>query len=68
MLSNLASRFQGSDAQSQALQALTSMVRLQAAVMSYADVFLLLTAIFIVIAAFGFLMKRPQPAGAAAGH
>jgi DHA2 family multidrug resistance protein len=68
MLSTLASRFQGSDAQSQALQALTSMVRMQAAVMSYADVFLLLTAIFIVIAAFGLLMKRPQPVAAAAGH
>jgi MFS transporter, DHA2 family, multidrug resistance protein len=68
MLSNLASRFQGSDAQSQALQALTGMVRMQAAVMSYADVFLLLTVIFIVIAAFGLLMKRPKPVGAAAGH
>jgi MFS transporter, DHA2 family, multidrug resistance protein len=68
MLSNLASRFQGSDAQSQALQALTSMVRMQAAVMSYADVFLLLTVIFVIIAAFGLLMKRPKPVGAAAGH
>jgi MFS transporter, DHA2 family, multidrug resistance protein len=68
MLSNLASRFQGSDAQSQALQALTAMVRMQAAVMSYADVFLLLTVIFVVIAAFGLLMKRPKPVGAAAGH
>jgi MFS transporter, DHA2 family, multidrug resistance protein len=68
MLSNLASRFQGSDAQSQALQALNSIVRMQAAVMSYADVFLLLTAIFIIIAAFGLLMKRPKPVGAAAGH
>jgi MFS transporter, DHA2 family, multidrug resistance protein len=68
MLSNLASRFQGSDAQSQALQALTAMVRMQAAVMSYADVFLLLTVTFVAIAAFGLLMKRPQPAGAAAGH
>jgi MFS transporter, DHA2 family, multidrug resistance protein len=68
MLSKLASRFQGSDAQSQALQALTGMVRMQAAVMSYADVFLLLTVIFIAIAAFGLLMKRPQPVGAAAGH
>jgi MFS transporter, DHA2 family, multidrug resistance protein len=42
---------------------------LQAAVMSYADVFLLLTVIFLAIAAFGLLMKRPQqPAGAGAGH
>jgi MFS transporter, DHA2 family, multidrug resistance protein len=67
MLSNLAQRFSGSDAQSQALAELMAMVRLQAAVMSYADVFLLLTVIFLAIAAFGLLMKRPQkPAGA--GH
>ena len=30
------------------------MVRLQAAVMSYADVFLMLTVLFLVLAAFGF--------------
>ncbi len=69
LLARLAARFQGSDAQQQALAALNAMVRLQAAVMSYADVFLLLTVLFLVLAAFGFLMKRPQaPAGAAAGH
>jgi hypothetical protein len=29
----------------------------------------MLTVLFLVLAAFGFLMKRPQaPAGAAAGH
>jgi DHA2 family multidrug resistance protein len=67
-LSNLATRFQGSDAQTQALKALMSIVRLQAAVMSYADVFLLLTVIFVIVAAFGLVMKRPAPAGAAAGH
>src|SRR6204780_4061364 len=61
-LSNLASRFQGSDAQSQALQALFNMVRLQAAVMSYADVFLMMTVLFLVLAAFGLLMKRPKAA------
>jgi len=65
-LSNLATRFQGSDAQTQALKALTAMVRLQAEVMSYADVFLLLTALFVAIAAFGLFMKRPQPTAAAA--
>ena len=66
-LSNLASRFQGSDAQSQALAALNAMVRLQAAVMSYADVFVLLTVLFVAIAALGLFMKRPQPQAAAAG-
>jgi DHA2 family multidrug resistance protein len=64
-LSNLASRFQGSDAQSQALQALFNMVRLQAAVMSYADVFLMMTVLFLALAAFGLLMKRPQAVAAA---
>jgi len=67
-LANLAARFQGSDAQAQALKALTAMVRLQAEVMSYADVFLLLTALFVAIAALGLLMKRPPPAAAAAAH
>ncbi len=68
-LANLAKRFQGSDAQAQALKALMGIVRLQAAVMSYADVFLLLTVLFLGLAALGILMKRPQPpAGAAAGH
>ena len=68
-LSNLATQFQGSDAQMQALKALTAMVRLQAEVMSYADVFLLLTVLFVAIAAFGLFMKRPPSvAAAAAGH
>ncbi len=45
------------------------MVRLQAAVMSYADVFLMLTILFLVLAAFGLLMKRPvAAAGAGGGH
>ena len=68
-LANLATRFQGADAQAQALKAVTAMVRLQAAVMSYADVFLMLTVLFFSLAALGLLMKRPQPAaGAAGGH
>ena len=68
-LANLAKRFQGSDAQAQALKELMGLVRLQAAVMSYADVFLLLTVLFLGLAALGILMKRPQaPAGAGAGH
>ncbi len=68
-LKNLAARFQGSDAQAQALQELFNMVRLQAEVMSYADVFLMLTILFLGVAAFGIVMKRPQmQAGAAGGH
>ena len=69
LLSRLATRFQGSDARIQALAEMMKIVRLQAAVMSYADVFLLLTVLFLVLAAFGLLMKRPQAAvGAAAEH
>jgi MFS transporter, DHA2 family, multidrug resistance protein len=69
MLSQLAARFPGSDARAQALAEMMKMVRLQAAVMSYADVFLLLTVLFLALAAVGLFMKRPQaPAGAAAGH
>jgi DHA2 family multidrug resistance protein len=66
-LSNLASRFQGSDAQAMALKQLMGMVRKQAAVMSFADVFLMLTVLFLVLAAFGVIMKKPAPAGAGAG-
>jgi DHA2 family multidrug resistance protein len=68
-LANLAARFQGSDAQSKALQQMMAMVRMQAAVMSYADVFLMMTVLFLGLAAFGLLMKRPQaPARSGAGH
>ncbi len=66
-LAKFAERFQGSDAHSQALAKMMSMVRLQAAVLSYADVFLMLTILFLALAAFGLLMKRPQPQ-AGAGH
>jgi len=68
-LTDLAARFQGSDAKSQALKEMMGMVRLQAAVMSYADLFLMMTALFLGLAVFGLLMKRPSaPAGAGAGH
>ena len=53
----------------QALAKMMGMVRLQAAVLSYADVFLMLTVLFLALAAFGLLMKRPKPqAAAGAGH
>jgi len=46
-----------------------AIVRLQAAVMSYADVFLLMTLIFLALAARGLFMKRPTaPAEAGVGH
>jgi DHA2 family multidrug resistance protein len=69
MLSNLTARFQGSDAQLMALKRMTSLVRQQAAVMSFADVFLMMTLLFVALAGVGLAMKRPAPVGAAAaGH
>jgi DHA2 family multidrug resistance protein len=66
---NLVKRFQGSDAQLQALAEMMAIVRLQAAVLSYADVFLMLTVLFLMLAPFGLLMKKPQgQGGAGAGH
>ena len=68
-LSRLSSNFQGSDAELMALKQMMGMVRQQAAVMSYADVFMILTVLFVGLAALGIIMRRPQPAGAAAeGH
>ena len=69
-LRNMTVRFQGSDAERMALKQLMFVVRQQAAVMSYADVFLMLTILFLGLAAFAVIMKRPVPAGqgAAAGH
>ena len=52
-----------------ALKQMMAIVRLQAAVMGYADVFLMMTVLFVALAAFGILMKRPQRrAGSAGGH
>ncbi len=68
MLSNLTAHFQGSDAQLRALKEMMGMVRLQAAVMSYADVFLMLTVLFLALAAFGLLMKRPNAPAEAVGE
>jgi DHA2 family multidrug resistance protein len=66
-LNNLTARFSGSDAQSMALKQLSGIVRLQAQVMSFADVFFILTALFVLLSALGFVMRRPATAGGAAG-
>jgi MFS transporter, DHA2 family, multidrug resistance protein len=68
MLSKMTSLFQGSDAQSMALKQLMGMVRLQAAVMSFADVFLMLTVLFLALASVGIIMRRPQKLESAGGH
>jgi DHA2 family multidrug resistance protein len=66
-LSRMASTFSGSDAQMMALKQMNGLVHRQAVVMSFADVFLMLTVLFVGLAAFGIIMKRPAPLGAGAG-
>ncbi len=60
----------GSDASQAALKTLSNMVRREALVMSYADVFLLLTVLFLgLIFALPFIKKpRAAPAGGGGGH
>jgi DHA2 family multidrug resistance protein len=69
MLNNLTERFQsfGSDAPAMALKQLTLLVHQQATVMGFADVFVLLTVLFVAIAISGLVMKRPAPVAAGAG-
>jgi DHA2 family multidrug resistance protein len=69
-LSNMAARLgqYGSDAQAMALKQMTQIAHRQAAVMAFADVFLVLTALFVVLAALAVLVKKPAaPAGAGGG-
>ena len=71
-LARLTERFHdyGASAPVMAIKEMSLMVRQQATVMSFADVFLMLTLLFIVLAALGIVMKRPAPAAAAGaeGH
>jgi DHA2 family multidrug resistance protein len=66
-LSRLTAHFQGSDAHLMALKQMMGMVRRQAAVMSFADVFWMLTVLFLALAVLGVLMKRPAAVAADAG-
>jgi MFS transporter, DHA2 family, multidrug resistance protein len=66
-LSRLTAHFQGSDAHLMALKELMLMVRRQATVMSFADVFLMLTVLFVALAALGVIMRKPVPLAAGAG-
>jgi DHA2 family multidrug resistance protein len=69
MLGSMTERFQsfGSDAPAMALKQLTALVHRQATVMGFADVFVLLTVLFVAIAISGLVMKRPAPLAAGAG-
>src|SRR5208337_2706956 len=58
----------GSDAQLTATKKLAQLVRLQATVMSIADVFTALTLLFLFVALLAPLMRRPNMGGGGAGH
>ncbi len=57
----------GSDAQAMALKQLNQIVHQQGVVMAFADVFLVLTFLFVGLAVLAMFMKRPPALGAAEG-
>jgi DHA2 family multidrug resistance protein len=67
-LAQLTQKFGGSDGRLKALKQMSLMARQQASVMSFADVFLVLTVLFVALAVLGVVMKKPKPVGAGAGH
>jgi DHA2 family multidrug resistance protein len=71
-LNALTLKFQalGTDANAAALKTMANMVRREALVMSFADVFLLLTVLFLgLVFALPFIKKpRAAPAGGGGGH
>jgi DHA2 family multidrug resistance protein len=59
----------GADAQAMALKQMTMVAHRQAVVMSFADLFLALTVLFVGLAALAVLVKKPvAAAGAGGGH
>ena len=62
-----ASRRYGSDAQAMALKQLNAIAHRQGVVMAFADVFLVLTLLFVGLAVLALFMKRPPDVAAAAG-
>ncbi|MGE4373120.1 MAG: DHA2 family efflux MFS transporter permease subunit [Xanthobacter sp.] len=60
----------GSDAQTAALKEMALMVRMEALVMAFADVFYILTFLFVVLALASPLMRKPKggPPTGAGGH
>jgi len=70
MLATLTARFQdfGSNAQAMALKQMSLMARREATVMSFSDLFLLLTMLFVGLAVLAIVMKRPAAPAAAEGH
>jgi DHA2 family multidrug resistance protein len=66
-LNGLAARIPGSDAQAMALKQLFLFVRQQGTVMAFADLFLLLSVLYVAFAGLVILMRRPAPTNAGAG-
>ena len=69
MLNSLTLRFQsyGSDAQAMALKQLTLLTHREGVVMAFADVFFLLSILFVGLGVLAVVMKKPTQAAAAAG-
>jgi DHA2 family multidrug resistance protein len=69
-LAQLTQKFGGGDSgKLMALKQMSQLARQQASVMSFADVFWVLTVLFVVLAAAGIVMRKPAPvAPGAAGH
>jgi DHA2 family multidrug resistance protein len=68
-LDMLTRHFQGSDAAQMALKQLFQIAHQQGLAMAFADVFLMLTAIFVALAGLALLMHKPRsPGGAGGGH
>jgi MFS transporter, DHA2 family, multidrug resistance protein len=58
----------GSDAQLMAIKQLNAIVHRQGVVMAFADVFLLLTFLYLGLAVFALVLKRPPAAPGPGGH
>ena len=69
MLNNLTQRFAsyGSDAHAMALKQMSLLARREGIVMGYADIFLMLTVLFIALSLMSVILSKPAPAAAGAG-
>jgi DHA2 family multidrug resistance protein len=70
MLNNMTQRFSsfGSDAQTMALKQIYSLTHQQGVVMAFADVFLILTFLFVGLAVLSLVVKRPVQAPPSDAH
>jgi MFS transporter, DHA2 family, multidrug resistance protein len=68
-LATLTARFHdfGSSASAMAIKQMSLMARREATVLSFSDVFFVLTVLFVALAVLGLMMKRPVPVAAGAG-